>query len=96
VKTNQPHPRLQPLSPDDRAHICALADEHSVGLEQRCARYRQRASARRYVLAACLFFGCCLSYSSAMTSPLYDQITTTGQSDTNHICNTINMYIENI
>ena len=38
-------------SPDDLAFIRALADEHSVGLPQRCARYRRRASFRRSAVA---------------------------------------------
>ena len=32
-------------SPDDLAFIRALADEHSVGLPERCARYRRRRNA---------------------------------------------------
>lgn len=38
-------------SPDDLAFIRALADEHSVGLPDRCDRYRRRASLRRCTVA---------------------------------------------
>lgn len=46
--------RLQPLTPADLAYIRALAAEHSVGLERRCARYRRRADFCRVAVAACL------------------------------------------
>lgn len=37
--------KITPLAPDDLAFIRALADEHSVGLADRCARYRRRRNA---------------------------------------------------
>ena len=87
---------LQPLTAADLDYIRALADEHSVGLEQRCARYRRRASLRRTAVAACIFFGCCFTYSSSMAAPLYEQITTSGQAGIQHICDTIRLTIENV
>ena len=39
-------------TPDDLAFIRALADEHSAGLPERCARYRRRANLRRTAVAA--------------------------------------------
>lgn len=54
MKKSQSTPiRLQPLTPADLVYIADLAAEHSVGIEQRCARYRRRASIRRTVVAAC-------------------------------------------
>ena len=44
--------KITPLAPDDLAFIRALADEHSVGLADRCARYRRRVSLRRSTVAA--------------------------------------------
>lgn len=82
--------------PADLAYIRALAAEHSVGLEQRCARYRRRASLRRTALAACIFLGCCFSYSSSMAALPYQQVTTSGQSGIQHICDTIRLTIENV
>lgn len=89
-------PRLQPLTPTDLAYIRALAAEHSVGLERRCARYRLRASIRRHAVAACLFLACCTFHSSAMAAPLYEQITTSSEAGNQYICDTIRLSIENV
>lgn len=97
MKTHQAtSPRLQPLTPADLAYIRALAAEHSVGLEQRCARYRRRASFRRTAVAVCLFLACCTFYSSAMAAPLYEQITTSSEAGNQYICDTIRLSIENV
>lgn len=97
MKTRQSlPPRLQPLTPADLAYIRALAAEHSVGLEQRCARYRRRASIRRTAVAACLFLACCTFHSSAMAAPLYEQITTSSEAGNQYICDTIRLSIENV
>lgn len=54
MKKSQSTPiRLQPLTPADLVYIADLAAEHSVGIEERCARYRRRASIRRTAVAAC-------------------------------------------
>lgn len=96
MKTYQSYPTLQPLTTEDLAYIQALAAEHSVGLEHRCARYRLRSSIRRHAVASCIFFGCCMFCSSAMVAPLYDQITTSSEAGDQYICNTIRLSIENI
>lgn len=89
-------PRLQSLTPADLAYIRALAAEHSAGLEHRCARYRRRASIRRHAVAACLFLACCTFHSSAMATPLYEQITTSSEAGNQYICDTIRLSIENV
>lgn len=89
-------PGLQSLTPADLAFIRALAERDTEGLSDRCARYRRRATIRRYAVAACIFLGCCISYSSAMAAPLYEQITTSGESDNQDICDTIRRSIENV
>lgn len=97
MKTRQsPPPRLQPLTPADLAYIRALAAKHSAGLEQRCARYRRRASIRRHAVAVCLFLACCIFHSSAMAAPLYEQITTSSEAGNQYICDTIRLSIENV
>lgn len=97
MKTHQAtSPRLQPLTPADHAYIRALAAEHSVGLEQRCARYRRRASIRRYTVAVCLFLSCCTFHSSVMAAPLYEQVTTSSEAGNLYICDIIRLSIENV
>lgn len=85
----------QRLSPEDLVHIATIAEQHDEGLAQRCASYRRRAAIRRTVVAACIFLGCCLTYSSSMAAPMYDQITTSGKADNQHICETIRIAINN-
>ena len=63
------------------------------GLEQRCARYRRRVAVRRYAVAACLFVGICFPYASLLVAPTYEQITTSGKGDIQHICNTVDILI---
>lgn len=50
-KNQNPKFSLATPSPDDLAFIRALADEHSVGLPERCARYRRRVSLHRTSVA---------------------------------------------
>ena len=94
MKTHHTTPGLQPLTAADLDYIRALTARHAEGLEQRCARHRHRALIRRTTVAACLFVGCCLSYASTMAHPPYDQITTSGDTGAQHICNTILLAIE--
>ena len=84
-----PPPRLQPLTSTDLAYIRALAAEHSVGLERRCAHYRRRANYRRVSVAACLFALFALGADTAYAQPplytekaIFGDITTAQASDT--------------
>jgi hypothetical protein len=94
MKTHTTTPGLQPLTADDLAYIQALTAKHAEGLEQRCARHRLLAGIRRTIVAACLLVGGCLSYASALDTPQYDQITTSGDAEPQHICSTILLAIE--
>ena len=94
MNNKQLHLRLQPLTPEAMVHIANLAERDNEGLARRCAHYRRRAAIRRTAVAACIFVGCCLSYSSSMATPLYDQITTTSKAGNQHICDTIRLSIE--
>ena len=94
MNNKQSHIRLQALTPEAMVHIADLAERDNEGLAQRCASYRRRASIRRTAVAACIFIGCCLSYSSSMATPLYDQITTSSKAGNQHICDTIRLAIE--
>lgn len=91
MKTHQAPTRLQPLTPSDLAYIRALAAEHSVGLEQRCDRYRRRANYRRVSVAACLFalfaFGADAAYAQP---PLYTEKAIFGDTTASQASNTIN------
>ena len=82
-------PRLQPLTPTDLAYIRALAAEHSVGLEQRCARYRRHADIRRTAVATCLLAVFAIVADIAYANPpsytgkaIFGDITTAQASDT--------------
>lgn len=89
-------PKLQPVSPEALLHIAALVERDNIGLPQRCARYRRRASIRRHAVAVCLFLACCTFHSSAMAAPLYEQITTSSEAGNQYICDTIRLSIENV
>ena len=78
----------------DRAHIAALAAGHNADLHRWCYRRRRYETFRRVAVATCLLVGCCLSYSSSVATPLYDQITTTSEEGNQHICETIRLAIE--
>lgn len=89
--------KLQPLTPEAMVHIADLAAEHSVGIEQRCARYRRRASIRRTVVAACflaiLGIGADTAYAK---QPLYTGINTCGHTDNTYIYNTISTILNQL
>ncbi len=87
MKVNQE--QLRQLSPEDYANIRELLAEHTVGFDNRLARYRRRVKIRRYTVATCIFMGCCISYSSAVAVPKYNYIISTSQADSQHICETI-------
>lgn len=70
MKTRQTTPfKLQPLTSADLAFIRALAAEHSVGLEQRCARYRRRASICRTAMAVCFLALFAFGADTAFATP---------------------------
>ena len=84
------------VSPEVLVHIAALVERDNIGLPQRCARYHHRAAIRRTAMAACIFVGICIAYSSTIADPLYDQITTSSKTGNQHICDIIRVSIENI
>lgn len=86
-----PPQKLQPLTPADLAYIRALAAEHSVGLERRCARYRRRANYRRVSVAACLFAIFALGADTAYAHPpLYTEKAIVGDTTASQASDTIN------
>lgn len=86
---------MQKLDLEALDHIRDLAAEHNADLPQWCARQRRREAFARSAMAACIFVGCCLFYSSSMANPLYDQITTSSEADSQHICETIRLALDN-
>jgi len=98
MKTRQTTPfKLQPLTSADLAFIRALAAEHSVGIEQRCARYRRRASIRRTVVAACFLVILAIGADTAYAKqPLYTGINTCGHTDNTYIYNTISTILNQL
>lgn len=98
MKKSQSTPiRLQPLTPADLAYIADLAAEHSVGIEQRCARYRRRASIRRTVVAACFLVILAIGADTAYAKqPLYTGINTCGHTDNTYIYNTISTILNQL
>lgn len=91
MKTPPSTTRLQPLTADDLTYIKALAAEHSVGLERRCARYRRRANYSRVSVAACLLvlfaFGADTAFSQP---PLYTEKAIVGNTTATQASETIN------
>ena len=78
-------------------HIADLAAEHSVGIEQRCARYRRRASIRRTAVAACFLVILAIGADTAYAKqPLYTGINTCGHTDNTYICNTISTILNQL
>ena len=69
MKTPPSTTRLQSLTADDLTYIKALAAEHSVGLERRCARYRRRANYRRVSVAAYLLALFAFGADTAFSQP---------------------------
>ncbi len=98
MKKSQSTPiRLQPLTPADLAYIADLAAEHSVGIEQRCARYRRRASIRRTAVAACFLAIFAIGADTAYAKqPLYTGINTCGHTDNTYIYNTISTILNQL
>lgn len=97
MKTHQAPPRLQPLTPSDLAYIRALAAEHSVGLEQRCDRYRRRASIRRTAAAACLLVLFALGADTAYANPpAYTEKTIFGDITPAQASDTVNVMLSQI
>ena len=98
MKKSQSTPiRLQPLTPADLVYIADLAAEHSVGIEQRCARYRRRASIRRTVVAACFLVILAIGADTAYAKqPLYTGINTCGHTDNTYIYNTISTILNQL
>lgn len=97
MKTRQYPQKLQSLTPADLTYIRALAAEHSVGLERRCARYRRRASLRRTAVAACLLALFALGVDTAYANPpIYTDINTCGQIDNTHTCDTISTMLNQL
>lgn len=96
-RQSPPSPKLQPVSPEALLHIAALVERDNIGLHQRCARYRRRASLRRTAVAACflalLAFGADTAYANP---PLYTGINTCGQIDNTHTCDTINTMLNQL
>lgn len=90
-------PRLQSLTPADLTYIRALAAEHSAGLEQRCARYRHRASIRRTAVAACLLALFALGADTAYAQPpLYTEKAIVGDTTASQASDTINVMLSQI
>ena len=85
--------KLNPITPEALVHIADLVECDNAGLEQHCARYRRRVAVRRYAVAACLFVVFCFPYASLLVAPTYEQITTSGKGDIQHICNTVDILI---
>ena len=98
MKKSQSTPiRLQPLTPADLVYIADLAAEHSVGIEERCARYRRRASIRRTVVAACFLVILAIGADTAFAKqPLYTGINTCGHTDNTYIYNTISTILNQL
>ena len=97
MKTRQYPPRLQSLTPADLAYIRALAAEHSVGLERRCARYRRRASLRRTAVAACLLALFALGADTAYANPpIYTEKAIFGDTTATQASDTINVMLSQI
>ncbi|MBP5677521.1 MAG: hypothetical protein J6W88_03375 [Bacteroidales bacterium] len=78
----------------DLEHVLMKADEDNADLHKWCARRRRVESVRRISVASCVLVWCCLSYSSSIGAPQYDQITTTGQEGNEHVCEVIQLSIE--
>ena len=98
MKKSQSTPiKLQPLTPADLVYIADLAAEHSVGLEERCARYRRRASIRRTAVAACFLAIFAIGADTAYAKqPLYTGINTCGHTDNTYIYNTISTILNQL
>ena len=81
---------------EDLAHVRGLATEHNADLHNWCVRRLRHEAMARTAVAACIFIGCCMTWSSSMATSQYDQITTTSNAGSQQICNDIRLAIENI
>ena len=94
--TRQPPP-AKASTPTDLAYIRALAAEHSVGLERRCAHYRRRANYRRVSVAACLFALFALGADTAYAQPpLYTEKAIFGDITPAQASDTVNVMLSQI
>ncbi len=81
---------------EDLAHVRNMAVEHNADLHNWCVRRLRHEAMVRTAVAACIFIGCCMTWSSSMANAQYDQITTTSSAGSQQICNDIRLAIENI
>lgn len=92
-----PPPKLHPISPEALVHIAALVERDNIGLSQRCARYRRRASIRRTAVAACflalLAFGADTAYAQP---PLYTEKAIFGDITPAQASDTVNVMLSQI
>ena len=71
-------------------HIRILAAEHNADLPQWCARQRRRDALTRTAIAVCFFAFFALGADAAYARPpLYTEIYTCGDIDSDHVCETI-------
>lgn len=93
----QPPPKLQPVSPEALLHIAALVERDNIGLPQRCAHYRRRASIRRTAVAACLLALFALGADTAYAQPpLYTEKAIVGDTTASQASDTINVMLSQI
>lgn len=92
-----PPPKLQPVSPEALLHIAALVERDNIGLPQRCAHYRRRASIRRTAVAACLLALFALGADTAYAQPpLYTEKAIVGDTTASQASDTINVMLSQI
>lgn len=85
---------LQPVTPEALIHIHELAAKNSVGIEERCARYRRRGNFRRVAVASCLFALFILNADTAFATPTqYTWIKTNGTIDEAYTCEVIDLML---
>ena len=96
-RQSPPPPKLQPVSPEALLHIAALVERDNIGLPQRCARYRRRASLRRTAVAACLLALFALGADTAYANqPLYTEKSIFGDTTASQASDTINVMLSQI
>lgn len=81
----------QMLDSEALDHIRILAAEHNADLPQWCARQRRRDALTRTAIAVCFFALFAIGADTAYARPpLYTEIYTCGDIDSDHACETIN------
>lgn len=96
-RQSPPPTKLQPVSPEALLHIAALVERDNIGLPQRCARYRRRASLRRTAVAACLLAIFALGADTAYAQPpLYTEKAIVGDTTASQASDTINVMLSQI